>query len=142
MGPRAALGRVRAIDFVEHLPRHLASDTYTRIELEATDAGLIVLILWKPGQFSRAHDHGGSRCSFRVLQGVATERRFKRLDADRVVLVDEDRFLPSSIVSCNGDEVHAMGNDPASAELLVTLHIYRPRPAMREYLVVQEVGHD
>lgn len=138
--PRAALGRVNPADFARLQPRHTSEEKYTRLELVATDAELVVLIVWLPGQFSQAHDHGGSRCSFRVLQGVATERRYEAVDDSHATPVEEDRFLPGSIVSCDGDEIHAMGNDPASSEPLVTLHVYRPRPMMREYHVVQGGG--
>lgn len=139
-GPRTALARVRSQDCVLEGLRHAAPDRYTRFELAATTRELVVLIVWLPGQFSPAHDHGGSHCIVRILQGVATEQRYEVVGDDRVTLIEEDRFLPGSIVSCDGEDIHAMGNDEASSEPLVTLHVYRPRPLMREYRIVSGVS--
>lgn len=132
---RAALGKVRPGDVAPDIQRYAAADQYARFELESSEEALIVLIVWLPGQFSPAHDHGGSTCTFRILRGIATEQRFERAVGDRVRLVEEDRFLPGSIVSCDGQDIHALGNDAANAEPLVTLHVYRPRPAMNEYTI-------
>jgi len=113
-----------------------SQDQYQRIELAASDQQIIVLIIWRPGQFSPPHDHGGSQCVFRVLSGIATEQRFSPAGDSCAALVEEDHFLPGSIVSCNGQDIHAMGNDAENAQTLVTLHIYRPRPVMREFSIL------
>jgi predicted metal-dependent enzyme (double-stranded beta helix superfamily) len=135
MDARAALGRVRPEDVDPNADRYATADRYARFELVSPEEALIVLIVWLPGQFSPAHDHGGSACTFRVLRGIATEQRFERTTDRRVRAVEEDRFLPGSIVSCDGEDIHAMGNDASSAGPLVTLHVYRPRPEMNEYVI-------
>lgn len=109
--------------------------SYTRFELRRDAGAMVVLIVWFPGQWSPPHDHGGSSCVFRVQRGVAHERRFT-LDADGYALaVDEDRYLPGAIVACLGDDIHAMGNSADCVDPLVTLHVYRPCPVMREHPV-------
>lgn len=133
---RAALSRVNADGIDRTLLGALNRSTYTRYELIANEHVLIVLIAWLPGQASPAHDHGGSSCTFRVLHGTATEQRFERRRDGRVTLVEEDRFLPGSVVSCEGDDIHAIVNDSDQSQLLITLHVYRPCPAMREYVIV------
>lgn len=132
---RTALGRFRPQELALEVQRHATAAQFTRFELVSSEKELIVLIVWLPGQFSPAHDHGGSTCTFRILRGIATEQRFERAGGDRVRLVEEDRFLPGSVVSCDGQDIHALGNDAANAEALVTLHVYRPRPAMNEYTI-------
>ncbi len=134
--PRVSLGRVGPEDLLLDAWQHGSRDCRRRFELSSTEEESIILIIWLPGQFSPAHDHGGSRCIFRILQGVATEQRFDLRGEGRVALVEEDRFLSGSIVSCDGEDIHAMGNDQENVEPLVTLHIYRPRPVMREYQIV------
>ena len=96
---------------------------------------LIVLIVWLPGQFSPPHDHGGSTCTLRIMRGIATEQRFERVADGRVRVVEEDRYIPGSIVSCDGADIHSLGNDRTNADPLVTLHVYRPRPVMNEYAI-------
>lgn len=132
---RTALGRFRTDDLALDVQRHATSAQFTRLELVSSEKELIVLIVWLPGQFSPAHDHGGSTCTFRIVRGIATEQRFERAGGDRARLVEEDRFLPGSIISCDGQDIHAIGNDPANAEPLVTLHVYRPRPEMNKYRI-------
>lgn len=106
---------------------------YARAELVRTPAALVVLIASPPGRESEPHDHGGSLCFFRVLAGVATEKRFGLNDLGEAELVDEDLYLPGAVVECEGDDIHSLGNDRASALDLVTLHVYMPCPSMREY---------
>jgi hypothetical protein len=113
---------------------------HTRFELLSTPNVLVVLIVWLPGQYGPAHDHGGAACVFRVVRGTARERRYERIDgppgADerhRVVLVEEDDFVAGAIVSCDGQDNHALGNPGADGQRLVTVHVYRPAPVMREY---------
>jgi predicted metal-dependent enzyme (double-stranded beta helix superfamily) len=93
----------------------------------------VVLIAWLPGQFSDIHDHDGVECVFRVLRGIALEQRYS-LDGDgHARLVSEDRYLPGSVVLSTDEDIHALGNDAASAETLITLHVYRPEARMRVY---------
>lgn len=98
------------------------------------DNNISVLLLgWLPGQTTEIHDHGGSRCAFRVLRGTATESRYE-LDAHGLAVeVESDEFLPGSVIGCDGAEIHSMRNDRAASEPLVTLHIYKPAPEMRVY---------
>lgn len=136
---RALLAAVEA-DEIDHASLgRLEPETYTRFEIVSTEAVLLVLIAWRPGEFSPAHDHGGSSCLFRVLRGVATERRFAFRADGRVRTVEEERFLPGSIVACDGEDIHALGNDADQDEMLITLHVYRPRPKMRTYGVADGV---
>lgn len=134
---RVVLGRVDPSLFEPAALPAVSRDRYTRFEVHADAEVLVVLIVWLPGQFSVPHDHGGSACDFRVVRGVATEQRFEVQDDGLVAVVEEDRFLAGSIVSCQGDDIHALGNDADSSEPLVTLHVYRPRPMMREYVPVK-----
>jgi predicted metal-dependent enzyme (double-stranded beta helix superfamily) len=135
--PRVVLTSVdpAALDLIE-LPEPTA-DRYGRREVYSDDELTVVLIVWLPGQFSVPHDHGGSACNLRVMRGVATEQRFELRKDGRVRVVEEDRFLAGSIVSCDGQDIHALGNDAESSEPLVTLHVYQPRPAMTEYVAVE-----
>ena len=135
MSARSALERVSPQDIAEHLAGRAKPDQYTRIELAASAAELVVLAIWLPGQFSAAHDHGGSSCTLRVLRGVATEQRFERVAKGRMRVAEEDRCVAGSILSCDAADIHALGNDAAGAEPLVTLHVYRPRPVMNPYII-------
>lgn len=108
-------------------------ERHCRTVLWADAHATAVLIAWLPGQFSDIHDHDGAECVFRVVQGVALERRYS-LDREGIArLASEDRYLPGSVVVSGDDDIHALGNDAASNETLITLHVYRPEARMRVY---------
>lgn len=110
-----------------------STESYTRIELLRTLGVSLVLIVWRPGQFSPPHDHGGSRCIVRVVRGIATERRYEVDSGGLAHLIDAERFHAGCVTRCNGADVHAIGNDPTRAEPLLTLHLYTPSPEMRTF---------
>jgi predicted metal-dependent enzyme (double-stranded beta helix superfamily) len=93
-----------------------------------------------PGQFSDIHDHDGVDCVFRVLRGVAVERRYSLDGQGHARLVSEDRYLPGSVVLSTNEDIHALGNDAASGETLITLHVYRPEARMRVYRTAPEAS--
>jgi cysteine dioxygenase len=106
-------------------------DRYTRKTLVQTQDVSVLLLAWLPGQTSEIHDHGGSLCTLRVLRGVATESRFE-LDANGLAVeVSREAYLPGAVLGCDGTDIHAMGNDGAASDPLVTLHVYTPAPVMR-----------
>lgn len=150
--PAEALWLARAAERCERLAeiRHLLADLphpllqiaacsgfdpghYTRRVIHEGPHATVLLLGWLPGQSSEPHDHGGSLCAFRVLRGVATESRFELNAAGHAVEVSCDTFLPGSVLGCDGSEIHAISNDPAAGDPLVTLHVYRPAPVMRTY---------
>lgn len=106
---------------------------YERTEVWRDHRATAVLIAWLPGQFSDVHDHDGVECVFRVMHGVAVERRYRSGQDGLAHFESEDRFLPGSVVASLDNDIHALGNDPSAAETLVTLHVYRPESRMRIY---------
>lgn len=130
---RRVLGRAarHTDDLTARVP--LREGELTRLVLTDSEELHVVLIGWPPGQHSAPHDHGGSSCMLRVLRGVATERRYELDDDGFAVEVEADVYLPGSVLECDGDDIHALGCDAGASEPLFTLHVYRPRPAMREH---------
>lgn len=100
-------------------------ERYQRNLLRAGSAYHALLLCWRPGQRSPIHDHRGSHCAFRVLQGTATESVFDRT-SHGLVFPTESRTLPVGTVCGSVDaDIHQISNlDPF--EDLVTLHVYSP----------------
>ncbi|MBX3352479.1 MAG: cysteine dioxygenase family protein [Phycisphaeraceae bacterium] len=137
-------GVARALsgDLASMLPDRVPTDDarYCRTELWRDDRAVALLIAWLPGQFSDIHDHDGVECVFRVVRGVAVERRYA-LDTEGLArLESEDRFLPGSVIASLGDDIHSLGNDASSGETLVTLHVYRPDARMRVHRAAEGEG--
>ncbi len=103
-----------------------AAEGYVR-SIVYRDASIEVLVLtWRAGQASPAHDHAGSTCVVQVIEGVAHEQTYARRHFGGLAKL-ESRVLTAGEISTQvGDEIHTLGNAPDSDALLVTLHIYSP----------------
>jgi cysteine dioxygenase len=114
-----------SLDEFRHCIRY-APSSYQRNPLRLTDRYHALVLCWRNGQRSPIHDHRGSRCAVRVLQGVATETQFAR-SANGLIVPTFSRELPAGTVCGSEDaEIHQMSNlQPGGADL-VTLHIYSP----------------
>lgn len=114
------------LDEADYQPyRRFSSERYTRNLILRTSQLEVLLLCWLPGQCSPIHNHAGSRCWVRVLEGVATE----------IVLRQEENaacLLPSTISTVKkgnltyseDEDSHSICNFHSSP--LVTLHVYSP----------------
>ncbi len=96
----------------------------------------LLVLTWLPSQGSVAHDHSGSLCSLKVVQGALTEKLFEQGSDGHVRQTAATQSGLGHILVDPGVVVHALSNDGESAELLVTVHIYSPPlPEIRRYAV-------
>jgi uncharacterized NAD(P)/FAD-binding protein YdhS len=96
----------------------------------------LLVLTWRPSQGSVAHDHSGSLCGLKVVQGALTEQLFERAADSRVHLTGATRVDSEGILVDPGIVVHALVNDPHSPGVLITVHIYSPPlPEIRRYAV-------
>jgi cysteine dioxygenase len=103
---------------------------YVRNRVHDGPAYQALVLCWRNGQRSPIHNHRGSHCGVKVLQGVATETIFTRAP-NGLVLPVQSRHLPSGHTCASADEdIHQVSNLQADAADLVTLHIYSP-PLLR-----------
>ena len=120
------------LELADVLP-HTASDrgTYVRTLIRTTEHYDALVMCWLPGQHSPVHDHGGSACGVRVIQGAVTETLYT-LAADGFADPLARRVFYAGDVLCAADDaVHSLGNLPVPgyerwSVALVTLHIYAP----------------
>ena len=99
-------------------------DTYCRNLIRSGAAYHALILCWRSGQRSPIHDHRGSSCGVRVLQGTCTETIFDRTDAGHIYPT-QTRHLPAG--SCCGSQdadIHQVSN--LADDDLITLHIYSP----------------
>ena len=98
---------------------------YRRNELTSGPAYQALLICWRPGQRSPIHDHRGSSCAYRVLQGKAAESLFARTATGLVYPTRTRTHRPGCVASAGDDDIHQVSNLEEHVDL-VTLHIYSP----------------
>ena len=120
---------LRASTLREHI--RFDTDCYRR-NLVHLGPGYVALVLcWRPGQASPVHDHRGSACALRVIEGVASERRYERNHDGRIVEKSCNRYVTGQVCGTYDADIHTMFNaEPAGCDL-VTLHVYTP--PMRSY---------
>lgn len=109
----------------------LREDRPVQAVLHRAHGCALVLYGWLPGQSERVQDEGGAESVYRVLRGAAVERRFRTDPDGRPVETSCERYLAGSVVTCEGDEAHAIANDTGSPGPLYTLHVYKPAPPRR-----------
>jgi predicted metal-dependent enzyme (double-stranded beta helix superfamily) len=94
----------------------------------------IILVCWKPGQFSPIHNHGDSLNVTRVYRGTLTSRIFADNDLTTEKyspkLVEEKYLQKDELAEVNRFQIHQLAN--TSTENLVTFNVYaKPLEQMR-----------
>jgi uncharacterized NAD(P)/FAD-binding protein YdhS len=99
----------------------------------------LLVLTWTPSQGSVAHDHSGSLCGLKVVQGRLTESLFEQGPDGYVRRTTSTQAGAGQILIDPGVVIHALGNDAGSSETLVTVHIYSPPlPEIRRYAVAHD----
>jgi cysteine dioxygenase len=99
---------------------------YQRVVLHRGPDFEALLLCWRSGHRSPIHDHEGSICGVRVIEGTATETIYGPSPCGRLVPLRSRRLVAGSVcVSCDAD-IHQMGNLAAPGHDLITLHVYAP----------------
>ena len=89
-----------------------------------------LVLCWRAGQRSPIHDHSGSNCAVRVLQGVATETAFAATAHGLVYATATVDHPVGHVIGSFDSDVHQISNLQPPGHDLVTLHIYSP-PLLR-----------
>lgn len=100
-------------------------DCYTRNRITIGSAYELLVLGWRSGQRSPIHDHRGSNCALKVVQGIATEVTFHRSPCGLVSPSVVHDLHAGDVTASRDDEMHQMGNLQAKGDL-VTLHLYSP----------------
>jgi cysteine dioxygenase len=105
-------------------------ERYVRNLLHAGPAYQALVLCWRSGQRSPIHNHRGSHCGVKVLQGIATETLFTR-GPNGLVYPVCSRDLPAGHTCASADDdIHQVSNLQTQGANLVTLHVYSP-PLLR-----------
>lgn len=99
---------------------------YGRTVIAGNERFQALVICWLPGQFSPIHDHGGSACTVRVIQGRATETAYRLRPDGLVEALHSQDMTAGQTTAADDDDIHALGNLAENDLPLVTLHVYSP----------------
>ena len=125
------------IDVADH--KHFHEENYRRNLIAHSEWFDMLVVCWRAGQFSQIHDHAGSSCGFKILEGAATERIFKKTSGTFVKEISTRTYEEGQICSAYDSDVHQIVNNGDGN--LVTLHVYSPPLKMNFYSVaIDEPG--
>jgi cysteine dioxygenase len=105
------------------------AQSYRRAVIRGRAHYQALVLCWRSGQGSPIHDHLGSNCAVRVVQGCMTETRFHAAPCGRLVPLGSQVHERGSVSACCEVEIHQVANlEPAGSDL-ITLHVYSPPPS-------------
>ena len=99
--------------------------TYARTTLAKSEWYQLLVIFWKSGQASPIHDHEGSNCAVRIVDGVATETTFRDIGDGIVEPIETRELKKDELCTAHHSDIHVIENQQPGQEL-VTLHLYSP----------------
>ena len=103
-----------------------SDDTYQRHLIHTGPAYQALILCWGSGQRSPIHDHRGSACGVRVLQGTLSETVFARSEIGLIYANETRELLEGSVCGSFDSDIHQVSNLQPPSRDLVTLHIYSP----------------
>lgn len=99
--------------------------SYHRATVVVRESYELLVMTWRPGQGSAPHDHSGSICAMRVVEGDAVESCYRIGEGGYVDLEYESLVRTGQLTAEQDAGVHALRN-PSKTRRLVTVHVYAP----------------
>jgi len=121
--------RLDGLDIQMQELEHLAifdDAVYRRNLVFECDWAEVLLICGKSGQRSPIHNHAGSTCGFKVLEGTGVETVFDVSPCGQVVANSSNEMPPGYVCASQDADIHQVSNLQADDQSLITLHIYSP----------------
>ena len=99
---------------------------YRRNPISRSDWYELLALTWRSGHCTPIHDHKGSSCAFKVVEGTGTEIRFATTPSGLVCPVSTNAMAPGYVCAAEDADIHQVSNMQAPGTDLITLHIYSP----------------
>lgn len=103
-----------------------STQTYRRNLMREGPWYNLLILCWRNGQRSPIHDHRGSCCALRVVEGVMTETQFEFAPNHHVKPTFSRDLQPGQVIGSEDTDMHQVSNLQADDANLVTMHIYSP----------------
>lgn len=105
---------------------HFSDSCYQRNLMFDGTCFRALLLCWKSGQRSPIHNHLGSNCFVRVVQGTATEIQFKKSACGMWSPCAVNELSAGGVCASTDEDTHIIGNFQEPGSDLITLHVYTP----------------
>ena len=110
-----------------------ADRNYRRIAIHRRPHYEALVLCWKSGQRSPIHNHLGSSCVVRVVEGCATETEYVVSPCGKLVPERSRTYTAGTVTGCRDAAIHQMANLEPPGHELITLHVYSPPPSSWNY---------
>lgn len=110
---------------------HPIADSYGRKMVFKDERFEIMVMSWRPGDFSAIHDHGHAQWGAVQIFGPAEHATFRLID-DQLHTLARWRVQPGDVIGVNHQLIHQMGN-PTADTFFLSLHVYgeeKPRESI------------
>ncbi len=107
------------------------STSYQRNLIHTGPQYQALLICWKSGQRSTIHDHRGSACGVRIVDGSLMETVYEMTPDGHVYPTMSHEASKGYVCASLDMDIHQISNLQPEGNDLVTLHVYSP--PMREF---------
>jgi len=104
--------------------RKFSDKSYERNLVFRSEQFELLILCWHSGQLSPLHNHKGSSCYMRILEGTATELRFERAQCGVLAPSGVKNFECGSVAASFDEDIHTIANFQSSD--LITMHCYSP----------------
>lgn len=101
---------------------HPVQDGYGRKLVYKSPYFEVMVMSWKPGDFSAIHDHGHTQWGAVKIFGPAEHATF-RVEDDHIYTLARWRVKPGDIIGVGHSLIHQMGN-PTQDQSFISLHVY------------------
>jgi len=106
--------------------RRFGTVAYKRNTIARTEHFELLALCWRSGHATPIHDHRGSACAFKVIEGVGCEIRFQQTECGYVTPVGSVRMEKGYVCAAEDEDIHQIANTEGEGDDLITLHIYTP----------------
>jgi len=100
--------------------------TYRRNLISQSGWYELLCICWKSGQRSPIHNHAGSTCGLRIIEGIATETSFEPTPCGQIKATGSADYASGYVCTAQDADIHQVSNLQEEGRSLITLHIYSP----------------
>ncbi|MFT5422965.1 MAG: cysteine dioxygenase [Phycisphaerales bacterium] len=101
-------------------------NAYKRNTIAKTEHFELLALCWRSGHATPIHDHRGSSCAFKVIEGVGCEIRFEQTECGCVAPTGNIKMQPGYVCAAEDDDIHQIVNTQGEGDELITLHLYTP----------------
>jgi|TARA_B100001996_G_scaffold21762_1_gene17349 cysteine dioxygenase len=101
-----------------------AKTGYQRNVIKKNEFYELVAICWTPDQSTPIHDHVGSDCAFKIIDGISTETTYNLNDMGLAYPIGNREYHAGEICAAAEPDIHRISNN--SNNELINLHVYTP----------------